>query len=218
MTATTLMIRAYIMTANMNCMECMNQIWILCDNESTIDVVKNKDIIVDIRKTSNPVELSGIGGNTIKIDPEGDLPGYGTVYYNPNVAANILLFHNLTKKFKSVTYNNTEQDAFVGQRNNGTAIIFKLSKEGLYYYDFQDSIDQQQQRNMSMVVTTVEEAKMKFSKREIEAAETARKLYMILGRPSKKTFEEVIKKGKLLNNPITIQDYRNALLIYGEKT
>jgi hypothetical protein len=101
------------MTANMNCMECINPMWILCDNESRIDVVKNKDIIVDIRKMRNPVELSGIGGNAIKIDQEGDLPGYGTVYYNPNVAANILSLHKLTKRFKSAMYNNTEQDAFV---------------------------------------------------------------------------------------------------------
>jgi hypothetical protein len=152
----------------------------------------------------------------IKIDQEGDLPGYGTVYYNHNVAANILSLHNLTKRFKSVTCNNTDQDAFVVQRDDGTTMKFKPSEEGLYYYDFQESIDRQQKLHTSMVVTTVEEARTKFSKREIEAAETARRLYVILGRPSKKTFEEAIKKKKLLFYPITIQDYRNALIIHGE--
>jgi hypothetical protein len=38
---------------------------------------------------------------------------------------------------------------------------------------------------------------------------------VILGRPSQKSFEDIIKKGKIINNSVTVQDYRNALKIYG---
>lgn len=51
--------------------------------------------------------------------------------------------------------------------------------------------------------------------REIDRANEARRLYVILGRPSQKAFENIIKQGKLLNNSATIQDYKNALQIYG---
>jgi hypothetical protein len=66
-----------------------------------------------------------------------------------------------------------------------------------------------------MVVTTVEDIKRNFTKKEIDATDEARCLYVIVGRPSQKVFEEMIKTGKILNNPITLQDYRNALKIYG---
>jgi hypothetical protein len=69
---------------------------------------------------------------------------------------------------------------------------------------------------MIMIVTTVEEIKRNFMKKEVEAAGEARRLYVIMGRPSQKVFEEMIKKGKLINNPVTVQDYRNAMKIYGE--
>ncbi len=37
-----------------------------------------------------------------------------------------------------------------------------------------------------------------------------------MGRPGKKAFETMLRDGILINNPITIQDYKNALSIYGE--
>jgi hypothetical protein len=72
-------------------------LWILCDNESTIDIIKNQEMITNIRKTKNPIALTGIGGEPMKIVLEGDLVGYGTVYHHPKIAANILSFYRMTK-------------------------------------------------------------------------------------------------------------------------
>jgi hypothetical protein len=58
--------------------------------------------------------------------------------------------------------------------------------------------------------------KRNFTRREVEAAEQARRLYVIMGTPSGLTFERAIRQGLVLNNPVTVQDYRNALQIYGE--
>jgi hypothetical protein len=54
-----------------------------------------------------------------------------------------------------------------------------------------------------------------YTKREREAAAT-RHLYVIMGHPSQKVFEEMLTGGKLLNNTVMTQDYRNALVMYGE--
>jgi hypothetical protein len=62
----------------------INLMWILCDNESTIDIFKNKDLITNIRKSENPIKLKGIEGNTIVVDLEGDLLGHGNVYKSRN--------------------------------------------------------------------------------------------------------------------------------------
>ncbi len=120
-TATTLMARATVMAASK---EDIDPMWILCDNESTIDIVKNESILSNVRKAKREIEVTGIGKNPIKINKEGDLLGYGTVYYHPGVAANILSFHNITKRNKSVTYDNQIKDAFMIKRDVGTVMVF----------------------------------------------------------------------------------------------
>jgi hypothetical protein len=79
--------------------EHINPMWILCDNESTVDVFNNKSILVNIRRTDNPIRLKGIEGKTIEVDEEGDLLGYGQVYYHPQVTANVLSFFQVGQTF-----------------------------------------------------------------------------------------------------------------------
>jgi len=55
-----------------------------------------------------------------------------------------------------------------------------------------------------MVIETVESIKRNYKKKEIEQADKARQLYAIVGRPSREGFEMIIKKRKLLNNPVMI--------------
>jgi hypothetical protein len=73
----------------------INPMWILCDNESTVDVFNNKIIMRNIRKNRNPIRVKGIEGNAINVEEIGDLLGYGTVYYHPQVTTNVLSFHNM---------------------------------------------------------------------------------------------------------------------------
>ncbi len=148
--------------------------------------------------------------------------GYGKVYYHPHVTANVLSFFNIAKRFKSVKYDNEIKDAFMITRDDGSIMEFKPSDRGLYYCNFKESLRRKQQRqnenkeNLTMMVDTMGEKQRNYTRREIEAAENARRLYVIDGRPGQKTFENMLKKGMLLNNPITVQDYNNALNIYGE--
>jgi len=104
----------------------INPMWILCDNESTVDVFKNKSILT----------------NTLEGNEEGGLLGYGWVYYHLQATANIILsFHNIVKMFGLVKYDNNHIDAFIVTRDDGLVIEFIPSEEGLYYYDFNKSIE-----------------------------------------------------------------------------
>ncbi len=160
------------------------------------------------------------------MDKEGELMGYGTVYYHPKVAANVISFFNLTKKFDSVVYDNQKKDAFIVTRKDGSQLEFVPSKEGLYYYDFLNSVKRRKElipieiaetrEERTMLIQTMEEIKRNFTRRELDAVEEARRLYVIVGRPSKKTFEDMLQRGWIMNNPVTITDFRNALMIYGE--
>ena len=68
----------------------------------------------------------------------------------------------------------------------------------------------------TMVVDMVEEIQRNYSPRELEGANNARRLYVIMGRPSEETFKLTLKKGLVLNNPVTVTDYENAVTIYGK--
>jgi hypothetical protein len=39
---------------------------------------------------------------------------------------------------------------------------------------------------------------------------------VIVGRPLKKAFEDMIQKIRWLNNPVMLEDFRNANTIFGE--
>jgi hypothetical protein len=114
----------------------------------------------------------------------------------------------------------TTKDASIITRDDGSKMEFTPSKEGLYYYNFENRIkrgtEQKEKIANTMLVKTVEEVQRNYTKREIEAAEAACHLYVIMGHPSQKIFEEMLTEGKLLNNTVMVQDYRNALVMYGE--
>jgi hypothetical protein len=67
-----------------------------------------------------------------------------------------------------------------------------------------------------MVVESVEALQSNYTARELKQADTARRLYVMMGRPLIRDFSNMLKKGKLLNNPVTIQDYCMAEKIYGQ--
>ena len=67
-----------------------------------------------------------------------------------------------------------------------------------------------------MVVNSVAELRRNYTEKELKKIDEARRLYVIMGRPSKADFYGMIKRGKLFDNPVTMQDYENAEKIYGK--
>lgn len=63
--------------------------WILLDNQATIDIFCNENMVKDIRDVSRVMTVVGSTGkrSTTKM---GTLPGYGDVWFDENNAANIL--------------------------------------------------------------------------------------------------------------------------------
>jgi len=97
--------------------------------------------------------------------------------------------------------------------------VMKLSeyKTGLYYHDNAAAAPK------SIVapvidysfVTTVAGNNKLCTRREIEGANKARELSKKIGRPSQQQFEKILIKNLIRNCPVTINDAKRALLIYG---
>ena len=99
---------------------------------------------------------------------EGDVPGFGSAYYDPKQAANIFGFAATVDKFDRVVYDSNIEDAFLVY-DGDTVTKFPRTKEGLYAYEPKPSffnkvaktkqmtpIDDNEQ-HMSQVVATVSE-------------------------------------------------------------
>ena len=76
--------------------------WVLLDNQSTIDVFCNGELLVGIHTIAKSMTIHTNRGETV-VNMVGCFLGYGWVWYNPNGIANITALTNM-KKHHRVTY------------------------------------------------------------------------------------------------------------------
>ena len=176
--------------------------YILLDNESQGEIIKNAELLTNIRKASHPMTFIGIGGSDVTTSTVGDLPKYGTVYYSPNAIANVLSF-GMRAKQHCIEYVRSE-DKFSLFFDDGERHDYK-NHGNLYAFDARKLVN----------VHTVKEAESGYTSREISAAREAKELVRRLGYPSPSSVINSVNKGFLINSPISANDLYRAYKIYG---
>ena len=149
--------------------------WLLLDNQSTENIFSNKDYLINIWNVNTTLDLA-LSGGQLTTNYQGDFPGFGTVWYNPNGITNIVSQAMVEDMGYDVEYDkHIKQYIVTGKRGK---IFFKRSPEGLYYMPLakvkQDSVT---------LVETVENNKLGFTKQQIARADRAKRLYEIIGFP-----------------------------------
>ena len=79
--------------------------WVLLDNQFTVDMFSNRHLLKNISKFDRLLAIFSTGGQTTT-DLQGDLLGYGTVWFHPCGIANILSLSKLVYKYR-VSYDST---------------------------------------------------------------------------------------------------------------
>ena len=141
----------------------------------------------------------------------GDLPGFGTVWYNPASIANILSLAAV-RKICRITMDTEHEPAIIVHKRNGGTMKFTESDTGLYYYDAK--ANNTPVANYTLL-HSVEENKKIYTRRQLEQAELARRLYELVGRPSHKDFLTMIRENQLKHCPISVEDANRSVQIYG---
>jgi hypothetical protein len=189
--------------------------WILLDSESTVSIFNNRKLLKNIRHCGNEqgLRIYSNGGHQ-DTHLVGDLPGFGQVWLNENSMANILSLAEV-RKICRVTMDTSKAAEMIVYKHNGTKLRFLESGKGLYYYDTETNT---KARNMSSdysFVSSVVENKAKFTNRQVNDADLAKRVYAMVGRPSHATFLKMIRENMIDGCPITVDDANRALKIYG---
>ena len=107
--------RAFVNVAT-NKYEGIKDTWILMDNQSTINIFLNLNLLTNIQKGNVKMKVRSTGGgSTTRL--HGDFSNYGKVWFSKKGMANILSFNNIVRKFR-VLYDSTKEDAFVVHTDN----------------------------------------------------------------------------------------------------
>ena len=181
--------------------------WILLDNQSTVDVFQNAKLLSNIWKNATSMTIHCNAGVTTT-SMVGDLSGYGTVWYHPSGIANILSLARVKEHGFHVTYDSTANNEFKLIKPTGGTRIFKQSERGLFYFDTLD-VTSNDKSNL-MFVNTVEANKSSYTNQDYSRAVLARTIQKIIGRPSTRTFMNIVSKNLLPNCPITTRDIQSS--------
>jgi hypothetical protein len=182
--------------------------WILLDNQSTVDVFHNGDLLKNIRPGNGYMDIHCNAGVT-STNMIGDLPGYGEVWYHPNGIANILSLKRVKDRGHRITYDSSRANEFLFHKSDGTIRVFKGSPRGLYYSDTNSH------ETGALFVNTVEGNMTRYTNRDYSHAVLARKTQKMIGRPSTRAFIAIVKNNLLPNCPITRRDIAMAEDIFG---
>jgi len=195
--------------------------WILLDTQSNCDIFCNKNLLHDVRKFNGPPLRLESNGGTLLTSHVGDIPNYGTVWFNPKSLANILSFSNVRKKFK-VTMSTGPKDTrptINVHKHNGQIMKFIEHPIGLYVHcvpDTTNRVDDNLESSYAYsFLTTISQLEKQFTRRQVQEARAARALYINLGRPSKNQFKQIIQSNSILGSPVTIGHVMRAEYIYG---
>jgi len=196
---------------------------ILLDTGLTIGATfMNNNMVTNIKVTKKPIQMNTNAGYKI-LQLEGEVPGFGRVYYDPTMMTNIFGFAKLAEKCQ-IVYDSDIEDAFHVHTDNGI-IKFAQTDEGLYVYKpsskFIQAVAAEKgmtfppEVKVSCLVSSVEENKMGFTKRQFEDAKQARRLYHIVGCPTVENFKHILRQNIIKNCPVTVEDVNIAEKIFG---
>lgn len=187
--------------------------WVLLDSESTVSIFHNPALLKNVRASPTSITVHGSGGHIVS-RLIGDIPNFGSVWVEPKSLANILSLAAVRKVCR-VTMDSNLDAAFSVHKKDGTIMKFMEHPSGLYYHDTSSTITSSPSVSAYSMLTTVEDNKRHFTRREIQGADRARELYRKLGRPSEKSFQHYLTKNLVRNSPVTAEDAKRALVIYG---
>ena len=211
--------------------------WILLDNQSTVDVFSNPNLLEpgSIHETDGPaLRITSTGGVSVT-RMVGFLAGYGWVWFYADGCANILSKHRVRKRYDVTCDDRTS--TYTVHAPHGP-MRFVPSARGLHYYDARqedarheayaqagatandgppDATGPGDDDADSPAVPTISgnARRLKATNDDIKRAEKARALEAVLCFPSPRDLKAMVRTQSLRNLDITVADIDLATALFG---
>ena len=187
----------------------INLDWVLLDSGATLHLFTNGKLLKNIRKAKDNEHITvNTSGGPVTTCLQGDLPGIGPVWYQPDGIANVLSLALVSMHLR-VTMDTAVDNSLIVHKTDGTIRRFGLSDTGLYRSDLADTT------GSLLTITTVNNHKMKYSALDVRRADAARKLQATIGHPTTKQFIRIIETNLLEGCGTSRKDVTIAEHIYG---
>ena len=162
--------------------------WILLDNQSSISIFCNLNMVSNIRETNKTLDLT-MNAGVLVTNKKADAPKWGEVWFSPDAVTNIFSLANMSDRYP-VSYNGTKEDAFIMQLPHKQVKFEQLTNK-LYVFKLPNTV-KPTTKDDAQFVNTVEENKTFYTQHQFEQAKQARDLFHALGTPSVNDFKAII--------------------------
>jgi hypothetical protein len=105
--------------------------WILLNNELTVTIFCNPNMVTDIQEVNKQLDLVTNTG-VLKTTTKAIILGWGMAWFNLAAITNIFSYSEMASKHR-ITYDSTKEDAFTVHLP-GRQVKFTKTKQGLYAY------------------------------------------------------------------------------------
>jgi hypothetical protein len=101
-----------------------------------------------------------------------------------------------------ISYDSAHSKQFIAHKGNGVEWRFKQAPSGLFYLH----VTEENENDGTVLVNTVEENKNRYINAVYKQAALARKLQNIIGRPSARSYLNIVEKNLLKDCPVVRAD------------
>ena len=195
----------------------LNKDLVLLDSQSTVHLFSQPEHVSNIREAANPIRVHCNKGTleTTQVADFGDTP----VYFDSRGIANVLSLYQLGQKFK-VTYDSTDRDGVFKVFTPAGVIEFKPTANGLHAINLRDHPDaafvlvNDADLPYESPIRTVRKNYEGFTKKQVQQATTARRIMSMIGAPTEREYQGLVRLNMLPDCPITNADIVNAHKIF----
>jgi len=184
------------------------------DTCATIGLIKDRHMLTQLRKIA-PTIISGVGGQKITANEEGQFYPFGTQLYSPKAKFNILSHNSINKEF-NIQYDNELNTFVMSHKINSKKYKFVHTKQGLFKYAGECTANiniVMEKKGNNHNLQHIND--LPYTQKQIRRFSAAIELHARLNHMNDASLCKLLDNGSITNLDMTSTDLRTARQLWG---